>query len=74
MATGKRVRLRVLARDVSVATHAPDGTSIQNVFSCVVESIVSDGHPSQVLVRLVGGDTVCWHASPPGRRMHWRWH
>ena len=55
---GKRVRLRVLARDVSLATQQPTATSIQNVLPCVVESVAADAHPSQVLVRLVCGGSV----------------
>lgn len=50
---GQRVRLRVLARDVSLATEAPQHTSIQNLVPCQVEAVVPDVHPSQVLVRLV---------------------
>jgi molybdate transport system ATP-binding protein len=49
---GRRVRVRVLARDVSLALAAPAGTSIQNQLACKVESIRPDSHPSQVLVRL----------------------
>ena len=49
---GRRVRVRVLARDVSLALAAPAGTSIQNQLACTVESIRPDSHPSQVLVRL----------------------
>jgi molybdate transport system ATP-binding protein len=49
---GRRVRVRVLARDVSLALTAPAGTSIQNQLACMVESIAPDAHPSQVLVRL----------------------
>ncbi|HYW56478.1 MAG TPA: molybdenum ABC transporter ATP-binding protein [Polaromonas sp.] len=49
---GSGVRVRVLARDVSVATKEPKGTSIQNVMACVVESISADAHPSQALLRL----------------------
>jgi molybdate transport system ATP-binding protein len=57
IALGRRVRLRVLARDVSLATREPLGTSIQNHFACVVESIAADAHPSQVLVRVRCGST-----------------
>ncbi len=49
---GRTVRVRVLARDVSLALAAPAGTSIQNQLSCTVESITPDAHASQVLVRL----------------------
>ena len=49
---GRLVRVRVLARDVSLALAAPAGTSIQNQLACTVESITPETHPSQVLVRL----------------------
>lgn len=55
---GRRVRLRVLARDVSIALEEPHGTSIQNLLRCRVEAIAPDRHPSQVLVRLACGDSV----------------
>jgi molybdate transport system ATP-binding protein len=50
------VRLRVLARDVSIAIDEPRGTSIQNsiqnTLPCTIESWVADAHPAQVLVRV----------------------
>jgi molybdate transport system ATP-binding protein len=49
---GRGVRVRVLARDVSLALAAPAGTSIQNQLACTVESIKPDAHPSQMLVQL----------------------
>lgn len=49
---GQAVRLRVLARDVSLATQAPVNTSIQNQFEGVVDAIAQDDHPSQSLVRV----------------------
>jgi len=49
---GQRVRLRILARDVSVATQTPQATSIQNQLEGVVDAIVQDEHPSQSLVRI----------------------
>jgi molybdate transport system ATP-binding protein len=52
VAVGQGVRMRVLARDVSIATVAPTHTSIQNQLACTVESIRPDTHPSQALVRL----------------------
>jgi len=57
-ALGERVRLRILARDVSITTEAPHHTSIQNVLPCVIEAMHSDAHPSQVLVRLRCGQAV----------------
>jgi molybdate transport system ATP-binding protein len=58
VAVGRGVRLRVLARDVSIATHEPQGTSIQNVLPATVDSIAADTHPSQVMVRLRCGESV----------------
>lgn len=58
---GQAVRLRVLARDVSLLTEAPrapQGTSIQNHLPCIIEAIAPDLHPSQVLVRARVGTSV----------------
>ena len=56
---GQRLRLRVLARDVSIALSPPQGSSIQNVLACRVDAIAADAHPSQALVRLdCGGSFV----------------
>lgn len=59
---GQAVRLRVLARDVSLLTEAPtmpQSTSIQNHLPCTVEALAPDHHPSQVLVRArVGGSVL----------------
>jgi len=57
-ALGEAVRLRILARDVSITTEAPRHTSIQNVLPCVIETMQGDAHPSQVLVRLRCGEAV----------------
>ena len=55
LAIGRAVRLRVLARDVSIALVPPAQSSIQNVLRCVVQSVAPDAHPSQVLVQLACG-------------------
>lgn len=56
---GQAVRLRVLARDVSVLSQAPRDTSIQNHLPCTIDEIVPDQHPSQLLVRCrVGGSVL----------------
>jgi len=52
LAPGRAVRLRVLARDVSIALEEPRGVSIQNVLPCTTGSISPDTHPSQVTVQL----------------------
>ena len=49
---GKAVRIRILARDVSLATSEPQNTSIQNQLRGSLQSITSDAHPSQVMVVL----------------------
>jgi molybdate transport system ATP-binding protein len=58
---GDPVRVRVLARDVSLlaAAPVPGASSIQNVLACTVSAIAPAGHPSQVLVQLAcAGDTL----------------
>ena len=52
---GKTVRIRILARDVSLATSEPQNTSIQNQLRGTIQSITPDAHPSQVLVVLKCG-------------------
>ena len=49
---GHPIRLRVLARDVSLSLAEQAGSSIANQIPAVVEAIADDTHPSQVLVRL----------------------
>lgn len=56
--SGSSARLRVLARDVSIATQPPHHTSIQNVLPCTVKAIRPDTHASQVLVQLACGDNL----------------
>ena len=47
---GKAVRIRILARDVSLATSEPQNTSIQNQLRGSIQSISPDAHPSQIMV------------------------
>ena len=49
---GKAVRIRILARDVSLTTTEPQNTSIQNQLRGHIQSITPDVHPSQVMVVL----------------------
>lgn len=49
---GRRVRLRVLARDVSLTRTAQTGTSIGNQLRGTVEAIADDEHPALALVRV----------------------
>ncbi len=56
---GHAVRLRLLARDLSLATAEPSASSIQNHLLGMVESAAPDAHPSQMLVRVrVGAATL----------------
>jgi molybdate transport system ATP-binding protein len=55
---GSQVRVRVLARDVSIALGKPAHTSIQNLLSCEVQAIGPDTHASQSLVQLRCGEFV----------------
>ncbi len=58
LAVGREVRLRVLARDVSITSEQPHHTSIQNLLPCTIESIAPDTHPSQALVRVSCGQSL----------------
>jgi molybdate transport system ATP-binding protein len=49
---GHRIRLRVLARDVSLSLVPQPGSSIVNQLEASIDAIADDVHPSQVLVRL----------------------
>jgi molybdate transport system ATP-binding protein len=55
---GQAVRVRVLARDVSITRTRASDTSIQNHVACTVQSLVPDAHPSQCLVQLRCDDAV----------------
>lgn len=54
-AVGHRVRVRILARDVSIALEKVDGISIQNCLSATVEDMAGDHHPALSLMRLKVG-------------------
>jgi molybdate transport system ATP-binding protein len=58
VAVGQAVRLRVLARDVSITTEEPQHTSIQNHLPCTIESMAPDVHASQLLLRVRCGPSV----------------
>ncbi|TXC66986.1 molybdenum ABC transporter ATP-binding protein [Piscinibacter aquaticus] len=49
---GRRVRLRVLARDVSLARTPQAGSSIGNQLHGTIEAIADDAHPALALVRV----------------------
>jgi molybdate transport system ATP-binding protein len=58
-ALGHHVRVRILARDVSLALTRHAGTSILNILPAVVAERREDGHPALVLVRLnMGGSPL----------------
>jgi molybdate transport system ATP-binding protein len=53
---GTRVRARVLARDVSIATQAPQGSSINNILNARIEEIRDEG-PDKVVVLMKVGES-----------------
>jgi molybdate transport system ATP-binding protein len=55
---GTAVRVRILARDVSLASAQPSLTSIQNLLQGIVVAISDDTHPSQLLVRVLIGQSA----------------
>ncbi|MBP8925110.1 MAG: molybdenum ABC transporter ATP-binding protein [Pseudomonadales bacterium] len=57
-ACGSAVRVRVLARDVSLALTALPDTSISNQLPCVVEQLADDTHPANLLVRVRFGSSA----------------
>lgn len=58
IALGSKVRVRVLANDVSLTLDRSERTSIQNLLRGVVDAIGEDGHPGQLLVRVCVGDVA----------------
>ncbi|KAF0166426.1 MAG: molybdate transport system ATP-binding protein [Rhodocyclaceae bacterium] len=56
---GRRVRVRILARDVSIANSRHDDVSIMNLLPATVVAHAGEDHPSVVLLQLrVGGTTL----------------
>jgi molybdate transport system ATP-binding protein len=55
---GRRVRVRVLARDVSLSTNEQENTSIQNILPGSVDAIADDQHPALALVRVLVGQSA----------------
>ncbi len=56
---GARLRLRLRARDVSVATEPPRGLSVHNVLPCVLAAVEdAPGAPHEVFLRLGLGPSV----------------
>ncbi|HEY0823010.1 MAG TPA: molybdenum ABC transporter ATP-binding protein [Ramlibacter sp.] len=58
LAPGHAVRVRVLARDVSLALVPPERSSIQNVLPCTVRAIAPGAHGSQAMVQLACGESL----------------
>lgn len=57
LTVGRRVRVRVLARDVSLAVQ-PGTSSIQNVLRGQVDALGDDEHPGLALVRVKVGEVM----------------
>jgi molybdate transport system ATP-binding protein len=55
---GQKVRLRILARDVSLSLTVHEDTTIQNCLQGVIEAVEPDIHSSQVLLRVRCGQEV----------------
>ena len=55
---GRAVRVRILARDVSIANSRHDDVSIMNLLPATVVAHAAEDHPSQVLVQLRVGGTL----------------
>lgn len=55
---GRKVRVRVLARDVSLAQEHPGQSSIQNILHGQVDAIADEEHPGLTLVRMKVGDSI----------------
>lgn len=58
LAEGAAVRVRILARDVSIALDGSQPSSIQNRFACTVGSIAPADDPAQCLVALDAGGSL----------------
>jgi molybdate transport system ATP-binding protein len=55
IAIGRHVRVRILARDVSIALEQITGSSIMNSFPATVSMLADDAHPALTLVKLDAG-------------------
>jgi molybdate transport system ATP-binding protein len=58
LAVGQNVRVRILARDVSLALSEHHDSTLQNRLQGQIASISPDAHPAQALVRVRCGDTL----------------
>ncbi len=57
LAIGQRIRLQVLARDISLARSRQTDQSIQNLLPAMVDEVASDVRPGTSMVRLLAGQT-----------------
>jgi molybdate transport system ATP-binding protein len=57
LSVGDAVRVRVLARDVSIAREQPTASTIQNVLSVRITDIVNDDQEGLMLVRVMVGES-----------------
>lgn len=55
---GHALRVRILARDVSIALEQTTGTSIQNCLRATIDAMAADRHPAQALLRLHVGNAA----------------
>ena len=55
---GRRIRVRVFARDVSLTRQPPSQTSILNVLPGTIDALGEDEHPGLMLVRVRIGDSL----------------
>lgn len=59
VSVGQTLRVRILARDVSLALSEHGDSTIQNRLRGLVESVQDDAHPSQAIVRVrCGGELI----------------
>lgn len=57
LATGRAIRLQVLARDISLALSEQTEQSIQNLVPAVIDEVASELSPGTSMVRLLAGQT-----------------
>ncbi len=66
---GEKVRVRILARDVSLALEQPEKTSIINILPATVEAVV-ESSPGQIMVKLsLGGTPLLSHITLKSAKM-----
>jgi len=58
LVVGDAVRVRVLARDVSIAREKPTASTIQNVLSARITDMVNDEQDGFIVVRVIVGESA----------------